>query len=87
MKKLLPLLVLAGCATSSPIVPYGKDTYLLTISDGAGMTTSDALRVRAAQEANAHCSKMGKTMSVQNSTKQGSAGWTATSTGLVFSCT
>lgn len=88
MKRMLILAaaVVAGCASTSAVAPYGKDSYILSVADGMGTRSSSDLKVQAALDANAYCAKMGKVMSVRNSTEQGSHWLTATSSGLVFSC-
>lgn len=77
---------IAGCATTSPIVPYGKDSYLINAEDVWGGNSSGSLQVRAAQEANKFCASQGKVMRVRNTSGEGTAGWTTTSANLVFSC-
>jgi len=77
---------LVGCASTSPITPYGKDTYLLVTTDAMGVAAPSQLKVKAAQDANAHCSKMGKVMTVRNTTDKGSQWYTGTSSDLIFSC-
>ena len=80
------LVVLSGCATPSAIVPYGKDSYMISVDDIMGGYSSGNLQVKAAQEANAYCAKQGKVMRVRNVSGQGVQGWTSTSANLIFSC-
>ena len=54
------LLLVAACASTSKVVPYGKDTYMVTADDGGGTTNIPRLQVMVAEEANAYCAKMGK---------------------------
>ncbi len=77
---------LAGCATTSEIVPYGKDTYMLSSDDIWGGHSGGSLQVKAAQSANAFCAKQGKQFIVRNTGTQGLQGWTPTSSTLIFSC-
>ena len=80
----LAVLLLAGCASTTEVVPYGGGLYLITANDSSGITSSGELQTQAAKEANAYCAKQGKTMRVsQSSTSYNPAGGTAT---LVFSC-
>jgi hypothetical protein len=79
-------LMLLGCASTSAIAPYGKDTFILSVSDSMGVTSSSELKVKAAQDANAHCAKLGKVMTVRNSSAKGSQWYTSTSSDLIFSC-
>lgn len=78
--------MLAGCATSSTIAPYGKDTFVLSVADMMGTKQQSELRVKAAQDATDHCAKMGKQMSVQSAADRGIAWLTSTSSQIVFSC-
>lgn len=78
--------VIAACASSSGITPYGKDTFLLNMDDVWGGNTSGGLQVKAAKEANEFCAKSGKVMRVRNTSGSGTAGWTSTSSALIFSC-
>lgn len=89
MKKLVPyvLAVLAvGCATTSDVVPYGKDTYMLSSGDVWGGYSQGSLQVKAAQRASAFCADKGKVFVVRNTGGQGVQGWTSTSSTLIFSC-
>ena len=83
---MLILVLLSGCASTSAIAPYGKDTYILTTDDVWGMHSSGKLQVKAAEEANEYCAKQGKVMRVRNTSGQGVQGWTGTSSSLIFSC-
>lgn len=78
--------LVVGCASSSPVAPYGKDSYIVSVDDVWGGNSLGKLQVKAAQEANAYCSKQGKVMRVRNTSGQGTQGWTSTSSSLVFSC-
>ena len=77
---------LNGCATTSDIVPYGKDTYMLSAGDIWGGYSSGTLQVKAAQRANEYCQSIGKVFVVRNAGTAGVQGWTSTSSTLVFSC-
>jgi hypothetical protein len=62
MKKLLPLLLLAGCASSGPI-SVGKDVYMINKTSAGGMMVpGSAVKAELLGEANAFCGKSGKTM-------------------------
>src|SRR5438105_644340 len=84
MMRYLAVLVLAGCASTTEVVPYGGGMYLITANDGSGVTNFGQLHTQAAKEANAYCDKQGKTMRAsQTSANRNPAGSTAT---LIFSC-
>lgn len=76
----------AGCATTSPIAPAGKDTYYLNAEDIWGVYSSGSLKAKALQEANAFCQSQGKVMRIRNTNDQGVQMWTGTSSSLLFSC-
>jgi len=89
MKKVIPILFITflfGCASPSAIVPYGKDSYIVSVDDVWGGYSPGKLQVKAAQEANAYCAKQGKVVRVRNTSGQGTQGWTSTSSNLIFSC-
>jgi hypothetical protein len=84
---ILPIaFMINGCASTSPITQYGKDTFIVSASDSMGGYSSGSLQVRAAQEANKYCAQMGKQMVVRNTNNEGVQMWTGTSSGLIFSC-
>jgi hypothetical protein len=83
---LMALLALFGCATTSDIVPYGKDSFLLSSDDVWGGYSQGSLQVKAAQRASAFCAERGKVFVVRNTSGQGVQGWTSTSSTLIFTC-
>lgn len=66
---IVPALLLAGCVTTSKVVPAGQDTYMISAANDACGNCTPAL-VRATEQANAYCQKMGKTMTVKESKDQ-----------------
>jgi hypothetical protein len=83
---LLVVAAISGCATTSDIAPFGKDSYILSAGDVWGVHSSGALQVRAVQTANEFCQKQGKVFVVRNTSTSGVHGWSPTSSTLVFSC-
>ena len=81
----LIILLLAGCASTSEVVPYGSGVYLITAKSGSGTATRGELQTMAAKEANAYCAKQGKTMQVKQDTAIGNV-WTGPSSRLLFTC-
>jgi hypothetical protein len=78
-------LALAGCVTTSQVVPVGKDTYMVTASnDVCGNCTPS--QIRAAEKANAYCSAMSKRMVAQSSTQETFDISFGRKTTLTFSC-
>ena len=80
------LSLVTGCATTSQVVPYGKDTYMVAAEDVLGVGSSSSMQVNAARKASEFCAGQGKTMRVRNATQEGTQMWTGTSSSLVFSC-
>lgn len=65
MKKLLPLwLVLAGCATSSGVVPTGNNEYLISRSEKGFDKTGSQVKADALKEANSFCNNQNKQMEI-----------------------
>lgn len=61
MKNVLLLaLLLAGCASSSGVIPDGKDSFIIIASGGHRFTSASDLKIDAYKEANAHCKKQDK---------------------------
>ena len=62
-------LLLAGCVTTSQVVPAGKDPYMISAAnDTCGNCTPP--QIRATEQASAYCAKMSKTMTVKNVEEQ-----------------
>jgi hypothetical protein len=80
------IILISGCATTSSIVPYGKDSYLISAEDAWGGASSGSLQVKAAEKANQFCESQGKKLVVRNLSAAGVQAWTGTSSTLVFSC-
>jgi hypothetical protein len=84
--QLIPVMLLpyiTGCALTSEVVPFGSDTYIVSVDDPWGERSPGYLTVKAAQAANAHCKKIGRKMDVV--TKKEVSGEKPSST-LTFSC-
>lgn len=77
--------VLAGCASTSDIVPAGKDTYMMTAHARGpypgGKSTMDALTA-----ANGYCAKLGKVVIVRHTEKTGLPSALGENSTVVFSC-
>ena len=54
------ILVLAGCAYNSGVIPMGPDTYMLSKQGGGAWTPANKLLANAMQEANEYCDSMQK---------------------------
>ena len=76
--------LLAGCTTTSQIVPVGKDSYIVS-SSSPGTMHKASVAVRAAEAANAYCEKLGKHMVIRQ-TADNHLGITGNETNLLFGC-
>lgn len=54
--------VLAGCASTSGITPMGSGTYMIAKQAATGIGGLGNLKAEALQEADKHCTGMGKEM-------------------------
>jgi hypothetical protein len=78
--------LVAGCVTvPSNVVPIGKDTCQLSMT-GVGFATQANTNVKALQEANAYCDKLGKHMVFQHNGEAGVYGWSPRQSDLTFLC-
>jgi hypothetical protein len=86
MRILALVLVLAGCANTSDVVPYGIGTYIVSASGdtSVGSATHGEMRVMAAKAANDFCAKVSKKMSPVESSERSTVG--SVSSSLVFRC-
>jgi hypothetical protein len=82
---LLGVLCIAGCESTSDVVPAGKDSYLVSGSVHGGMLGGRSL-VDATKKANEFCDKQGKVMIIRNTSTDGNATWSNEVSNLVFSC-
>ncbi len=83
--RLMFLGLLAGCASTSDVAPFGDGAFLVTAGDPGGTTASATLLSRAVEGANEHCAKQGKKVEVKESAMSGTR-WTGTNAKLVFGC-
>lgn len=52
--------ILGACATSTSVVPAGKDTYLIAGADSWEVTSGNEIKVSLYQKANSYCQGIGK---------------------------
>lgn len=72
MKKLpvVIILLLSACASSSGVVPLGRETFMVSRSEKGFDTTGSRVKADALKEANAYCSGNGKTIELVNSSEK-----------------
>jgi hypothetical protein len=80
------VVLVAGCASASEIVPAGKDSYMVVGQSRGGAAMSGKSVIEATKAANAFCAQKGLNMQVRSTDTEGSATWTAETSKLVFSC-
>ena len=78
-------LSLAGCVTTSDVVPVGNHQFMLTGHASGGLNAGKGTAA-AAQKANAYCSSQGKSMVMVNTEFHGVAAVGGESTSFVFRC-
>lgn len=66
MKSIVLVLVafLAGCASNSGVLQIGQDTFMVSRQAASGFSGSGTLKAEAFQDANLHCTKLGKQFQV-----------------------
>lgn len=62
-------IALAGCVTTTQVVPAGKDTYMISAAnDTCG--NCQPPQIRASEQASAYCARSGKAMTVKDTQEQ-----------------
>ena len=71
MKKVLLLcvVVLAGCAANSGVVPMGEDRFMVSRQAATGFSGSGTLKAEALKEADEHCKKINRVLVVRKVTE------------------
>lgn len=72
MKIILGFIIffLAGCATTSGVVPMGGDTYMISRSEKGFDTTGSRVKADAYKEAHQFCVANGKKLEILKSTQK-----------------
>lgn len=66
LKTLIPLLLVAGCASNSGVISMGNETFIVSRQAATGFTGSGTLKAEALTEAGKTCGALGKSVSVQS---------------------
>jgi len=66
---LLTMVLVAGCASNSGIVPIGADTYMVSRQAATGFSGSGTLKAEAFAEANRYCASQKKTLQIVNTSE------------------
>jgi hypothetical protein len=89
MKRLMgvALLVLAGCASQTGVVPAGADSFMVSRQDNGLTAAVGALKAENMREAAGFCAKKGQKFIVQNSEDIPRALGKIPQSTLYFKCT
>lgn len=63
------VILLAGCASNSGVVPIGQDTFMVSRQAATGFSGSGTLKAEAFKEANQYCQNQKKTLQVVNTSE------------------
>lgn len=77
-------LLSAGCTTTTPIQPVGRDRFMLSSTARGGLTTDGQIKAGLMERARAFCGK--KEMILESSTSGGTQGWTPQTAEVLFKC-
>jgi putative hemolysin len=80
------VVALAGCSTVSPVVPTGRDTYMVGSNARGGFTSDAEVKALAINRANEFCAAQGKRAQVLTSSSSGVQMWTPQNAEVHFSC-
>ncbi|MHB8455357.1 MAG: hypothetical protein ACYDDO_11835 [Acidiferrobacterales bacterium] len=61
---IISVILLAGCAVNSGVVPIGQETYTVSRQAATGFSGSGDLKFKALVEADTFCKKQGKSLQV-----------------------
>lgn len=76
--------VLAGCASTTPIQPVGRDRFMVSSTVRGGFTTDGQIKQDLLDRARAFCGK--KEMVLESSSSGGTQGWTPQTAEVLFKC-
>lgn len=79
------IFLVAGCVSSSEVVPIGNGRYMITGRASGGLNAGKET-TEATKEANPFCAKQSKQMVLQNLDKTGNAAVFGENISLIFSC-
>jgi hypothetical protein len=90
MKKIMilaPLLVLGGCASTTGVVPIGKDTYMIAREDNGPAASLGAIKAATFKEAVGYCASQGKAFKITKESDTPRSFGQFPQTNLQFTCT
>ncbi|AOE49416.1 hypothetical protein [Kangiella sediminilitoris] len=78
--------LLAGCATTSEVIPVGKETYRVSAEMGGQFPSWSDVKGLALKKANEFCQSKNMYMVEKDWVTHGSRGWTPLNAELTFTC-
>jgi hypothetical protein len=85
--RLMVVLVLVGCASTSHVVPTGSDTFMVAAHGTMGYSSGPEQKAKAFEEAAAYCKLSGKELETISATDTGAGVWGKISSAEVhFRC-
>lgn len=76
--------LVAGCASTSPVQPVGRDRFMVSSTVRGGFTTDGQIKTDLLDRARAFCGK--KEMVLESSSSGGTQGWTPQTAEVLFKC-
>lgn len=88
MKKIIFIgaIALTGCASTSGVVPIGKDTFMIAREDNGPAASLGAIKAATFKEAAAYCAAQGKTMNLIKESDTPRSFGQFPQTNIQFSC-
>jgi hypothetical protein len=87
MRYLAAVMALTGCASTTGVVPAGKDQYMIAREDNGPAASLGVIKAQVLQEANAFCGAHGKAMQIVTETDVPRSLGQFPQTTLRFTCT
>lgn len=85
-KFLILCVALAGCASTTGIVPTGKDTFMISREDNSPAASLGTIKAATFKEAGAHCAGQGKNVKAISETDTPRSFGQFPQTTLHFTC-
>jgi hypothetical protein len=79
-------ILMVGCASTTGVVPIGKDTYMIVREDNGPAASLGTIKAATFKEAGAFCSGKGKTMQVSKESDTPRSFGQFPQTTLQFTC-
>lgn len=84
---LLSAAFFSGCASTTGVIPAGKDTFMISREDNGPASSLGSIKAAVYKEANAYCAGQGKVMEIVRETDVPRSFGQFPQTSLHFKCT